>query len=696
MANIRPKDLTAATSLVLTDEFLIDSLASGTRTVVPKVLGEFLTGVLNVKLYGATGDGSTDDTTAVQAAIADAAAATSTGIATVYFPPGDYKVSTTIELEKNMRLLGTGSGTDSVRGSRIICTGDNVPIVDFLGTSTGPDAYCGLEGIALQYGTNQDSSKTSAACIRLSAGSYRVRVVDVGLSGGAYGILAGGDSWNNYLEGLYIHGYSISAIDLSAGGGTTCTFVDLYIQDLTPVAADSTCSITNVSHVGAAITFTVDAVPTNVKVNTMIYVTELDAAYNGAYFVREINTLDIVVDAVSDPGAPVLTTGTLRIPAQACAGVPIKTNAGHSTWIGLQLEHVVTDENAIFQACGERCTIVDITMEACYSTNAAAAYVRSTYGPVEILGCSIYNCGIWSGSTGTLFMAAASQAQITVGTLGLRDLGHVGTTLNLAGRTNAAYPAVTFLNPVVANVTNRVNGVSTVDNDGTAVFATKAKANLAASSGVEYGLNLGVVANQSGTGGYSGLHINVTPTAEGSGQKLVGSFAYNGTTRFEVRPAGTVVNSQGAVGGCLFYDGSGSTASCYIQYGAAVDRRLVIGGNVIACYDNTLVTPHNLLVGGAAITTVGDGTAASGLRVSSAGTGMKVIKAGTAVLVGGTVTVSETLAKSTSLILLTPKVAGGTPGILSLGTVVADTSFVINSTSGTDTSTVTWVLIEPV
>jgi hypothetical protein len=68
---------------------------------------------------------------------------------------------------------------------------------------------------------------------------------------------------------------------------------------------------------------------------------------------------------------------------------------------------------------------------------------------------------------------------------------------------------------------------------------------------------------------------------------------------------------------------------------------------------------------------------------------------GVATLAAGTVTVSTTAVTATSRILLTVQVAGGTQGFLAVGTVVAATSFVINSTSNTDTSQVLWLLFEP-
>lgn len=67
---------------------------------------------------------------------------------------------------------------------------------------------------------------------------------------------------------------------------------------------------------------------------------------------------------------------------------------------------------------------------------------------------------------------------------------------------------------------------------------------------------------------------------------------------------------------------------------------------------------------------------------------------GRAVLVGGTVTVNTTAIQAADEIFLTNRITGGTPGLLSVGTVTAGTSFVINSASGADTSTISWIIVK--
>jgi hypothetical protein len=87
----------------------------------------------NVKDFGAVGNGVIDDTAAIQAAI-DSVAASGRGD-TIVFPPGDYKVTSSLTAKERVCLMGAGppgiteSGTATLNGTRIIGNG-GFPIIE--------------------------------------------------------------------------------------------------------------------------------------------------------------------------------------------------------------------------------------------------------------------------------------------------------------------------------------------------------------------------------------------------------------------------------------------------------------------------------------------------------------------------------------------------------------------------------------
>jgi len=87
----------------------------------------------NVRQYGAVGDGTADDTSAVQAAI-DAAATGNGG--TVFFPQGTYKVSF-LTLNSYVHLKGVGGSWVTGKGSIIKTASTSVDMLAYNGSATG-------------------------------------------------------------------------------------------------------------------------------------------------------------------------------------------------------------------------------------------------------------------------------------------------------------------------------------------------------------------------------------------------------------------------------------------------------------------------------------------------------------------------------------------------------------------------------
>lgn len=107
-------------------------VAQGETTVRPLYSAED-SDVFNVRDYGATGDGATDDTTAIAAALTAAASG-----GAVYLPAGSYVVSVTLTVPDNVTFYGDGPEVTTIlvaasfTGSRVInLTGaDNVCVRD--------------------------------------------------------------------------------------------------------------------------------------------------------------------------------------------------------------------------------------------------------------------------------------------------------------------------------------------------------------------------------------------------------------------------------------------------------------------------------------------------------------------------------------------------------------------------------------
>jgi hypothetical protein len=105
-----------------------------------RTLADLFADIINVKTYGAKGDGSTDDTAAIQAAFD----AIPTAGATVYFPPGTYNVTAQLTLtDKPIHLFGDGMFISNIKWLSS-ATSDGILL-----TQTDDDYTVTVEGLTL-------------------------------------------------------------------------------------------------------------------------------------------------------------------------------------------------------------------------------------------------------------------------------------------------------------------------------------------------------------------------------------------------------------------------------------------------------------------------------------------------------------------------------------------------------------------
>lgn len=196
--------------------------------------------------------------------------------------------------------------------------------------------------------------------------------------------------------------------------------------------------------------------------------------------------------------------------------------------------------------------------------------------------------------------------------------------------------------------------------------ATVSSGDLTVSSG-----NLNITGNQQFSG-------DVARTLS-SGRTNIG----NGNT-LTVQAGGGQSGSTDRLGGNLILSGgiSTGTGSSSIQFQTAT-------ASSTGSTDRTPTT--KLTLDGSGILTFAQ---SGGLSMTETPTA--AARMGIATLAAGTVTVSTTAIKSNSRVFLTIQDPnGGTPGAVYVSARVASTSFTITSTSGTDTSQVAWLIIDP-
>lgn len=159
------------------------------------------TGVVNVMDFGATGDGVTNDSAAIQAAL-------NTGF-WVYFPPGDYSIgSTTLVPVAGQKIFGAGIGSALTFRSRILYSGTGSAFLDTHAINSSGRAEVTFEDI---YILGSGGASTGAG-IELLAGGFAFYVINRCRIGGTfkYGVIADGIEVSRITNNIFENGLGLA------------------------------------------------------------------------------------------------------------------------------------------------------------------------------------------------------------------------------------------------------------------------------------------------------------------------------------------------------------------------------------------------------------------------------------------------------------------------------------------------------
>jgi polygalacturonase len=204
-----------------TDASAVTYTPAGTGAVDTTVQAKLRESV-SVKDFGATGDGTTDDTAAIQAAI-DSLSATG---GQVFLPKGTYRLSASLTIDgKGIHLFGETSESTVLK---MVSTA--VPVLQVGGT------FHAIEKVTLEHSPSLDYDQANGICLNLTDSVYHSSFRDLRLLGGAYGMklttkdTSAAACFSNTFDNFYIFPYSHTAIEITSvnSGSTGNVFNNIY------------------------------------------------------------------------------------------------------------------------------------------------------------------------------------------------------------------------------------------------------------------------------------------------------------------------------------------------------------------------------------------------------------------------------------------------------------------------------------
>lgn len=281
--------------------------------------------------------------------------------------------------------------------------------------------------------------------------------------------------------------------------------------------------------------------------------------------------------------------------------------------------------------------------------------------------------------------------------------GSSGSLLALDGDTGTAVPTagvITIAGTALEIETSAASSTVTIGIPATFSIGSSAAANsatiLSGTGGITLTATNGAIAINSGTGAL-GISTDAAATAvsiaSGAGAKtlIVGSTDTTSTSTLQSGSGGIALNSATGNGAISLTSGTGAINISDDATAATLSIGTGAGAKTVNIGSTNTTSATNLTAGSGGV------NCATNFALTSAATQISMIGGavtdfiGSALLSGGTATVANTNIAANDVILLSRSTTGGTEGTLSY-TISAGASFTITSTSGTDTSTIAYVI----
>lgn len=199
--------------------------------------------VINVKQYGATGDGITDDAISIQAAITVASALASNNLPAVYFPPGTYIVGTALTMNTSgghFKLFSDHQRSATLKTK----TASGITTLLTIGASSGVHSRIIIDGIRfdcnavsetaidatyVRYSTisNCEFTGMTSSDFAVKMGRWVNRFINNEINGSISGVPAG--------CGLYVPNDSVNNFIVSQNSFTDCNIgiqLDACVNDM--------------------------------------------------------------------------------------------------------------------------------------------------------------------------------------------------------------------------------------------------------------------------------------------------------------------------------------------------------------------------------------------------------------------------------------------------------------------------------